>query len=391
VIPKSVTSIGGYAFYNCSLTIGFKADTLPNTLGWEWNGENEYYLGIKELTTNDLYTYLIDKDDNAVILKFVGTETELIIDKINGYDVVSIGGYAFSGCSSLTSIVISEGVTSIGDYAFSGCSSLTSIVISEAVTSIREYLFSNCSSLTSIVIPESVAIIEDNAFYSCEKLLSIEIKGYLYIDDYAFNGIMCEIVFDKYKEAAEGWSSSWNQGFSGSITYLAEEVYQPFYTDGLSFSLKNGSYSLTEYSGTATEVVIPKIYQGILVTSIGYGAFFGCSGLTSIVIPESVTSIESYAFYDCSSLTSIGIPESVTSIGSSAFSFCRSLTSIVIPEGVTSISNSAFYGCSNLMSVAIPEEVTSIGNNAFTYCSNLTSVNIKNRQLNKSAAEYNVI
>ena len=109
---------------------------------------------------------------------------------------------------------------------------------------------------------------------------------------------------------------------------------------------------------------------------IGFSAFSGCFGLTSINIPEGVTSIWDYAFSGCSRLTSITIPEGVTSIGRSAFSNCSRLTSINIPEGVTSIEYETFKDCSSLSSISIPESVTSIGADAFYGCSNLTLVNI---------------
>ena len=112
------------------------------------------------------------------------------------------------------------------------------------------------------------------------------------------------------------------------------------------------------------------------VTSIGYYAFIGCSGLKSLTIPSSVTSIGNYAFSGCSGLTSLTIPSGVTSIGDWAFDGCSGLTSLTIPSGVTSIGWCAFSGCSGLTSLTIPSSVTSINGRAFYGCSGLTSLTI---------------
>ncbi len=114
------------------------------------------------------------------------------------------------------------------------------------------------------------------------------------------------------------------------------------------------------------------------ITSIGDSAFMGCSGLTSINIPDGVTSIKNGTFLGCSSLTSINIPNSVTHIGDNAFYRCKGLTSITIPDSVTIIRNGAFTDCSNLTSITIPNSVTIIGGDAFLRCSSLTSVTIPN-------------
>ncbi len=178
------------------------------------------------------------------------------------------------------------------------------------------------------------------------------------------------------------------------------------------YDYKNNSY----YNDAYGDIEIPSklIYdrKTYKVTSIGKYAFYKCSGLTSVTIPNSVTSIGISAFYNCSGLTSVTIGNSVTSIGNSAFSNCSGLISIIvdesnpsfssiegilynndattliycpitkktvtIPNSVTSIDYSAFYGCSGLTSVTIPNSVTSIGERAFSGCSGLTSVTIGN-------------
>ena len=122
-----------------------------------------------------------------------------------------------------------------------------------------------------------------------------------------------------------------------------------------------------EYSGDITIPSSIKVNESeYTVREIKEYTFAGCSGLTSITIPNSVTSIEKYTFSNCSSLTSVTIPNSVTSIGKSAFNRCSSLTSVTIPNSVTSIGEAAFYNCSGLTSVTIPNSVTSIDEGTFS-------------------------
>ena len=114
------------------------------------------------------------------------------------------------------------------------------------------------------------------------------------------------------------------------------------------------------------------------VTTIGESVFESCSGLTSITIPNSVRTIGNYAFQSCSSLTSITIPNSITTIGNYAFNGCTNLTSITIPNSITSIGKYAFYNCTSFTSITIPNNVTSIGEGTFYQCIGLTSVTIPN-------------
>ena len=107
-------------------------------------------------------------------------------------------------------------------------------------------------------------------------------------------------------------------------------------------------------------------------------AFYYCSALRSLVIPDSVTSFGDEAFYECRSLSNIVIPNSVTSIGDRAFSCCRSLSNIVIPNSVTSIGGGAFSCCRSLSNIVIPTSVTSIGSYAFSCCRSLSNIVIPN-------------
>ena len=211
------------------------------------------------------------------------------------------------------------------------------------ITGIGERAFYGCSGLTSITIPEGVTSIGDGAFDGCSDL-TIYCYENSYAEKYAKeNNIPYEIISkndenDGGKYAVEG----------GYIYYNPE------------------TGEITDCDESVTSAIIPAEINGVKITGIGERAFYGCSGLTSIEIPEGVTSIGVSAFYGCSGLTSIEIPEGVTSIGSSAFYLCSGLTSIEIPEGVTSIGSSAFYGCSGLTSIEIPQGVTSIGDYAFS-------------------------
>ena len=132
-----------------------------------------------------------------------------------------------------------------------------------------------------------------------------------------------------------------------------------------------------KYSGG---IVIPEFVDHddvtYVVTGIGDNAFSGCSGLTSVTIPNSVTYLGYGVFYGCSGLASVNIPNSVTYLGRLVFGYCSGLTNVNIPNSVTSIGDASFFGCSSLTSVTIPNSMTSIGDRVFLGCSGLTNVNI---------------
>lgn len=150
-------------------------------------------------------------------------------------------------------------------------------------------------------------------------------------------------------------------------------IYYNVNTDTKEATVTSGD---TKYSGSCT-IPTSIIYQeeNYAVTTIGSNAFYDCSYLTSVNIPNSITSIGDWAFASCSRLTSVTIPNSVTSIGSHAFRN-DGLTSIIIPNNVTSIGEWAFTACRNLTTVVIGNKVTAIYNGTFSGCWDLTSVTI---------------
>ena len=302
--------------------------------------------------------------------------------------VVIIGDSAFRYCNSLSKIVIPNSVTSIGDWAFSDCTSLSNIVIPDSVTSIGDDVFRDCSSLSNIVIPNSVTCIGDEAFMHCSSLLNIVIQDSVTnIGDYAFaqccsltsidipdsvtsigNGVFCECLALEYIFIPKsviclkgnpflGWNGKL-ECFSLNFMYECDILFNKDKSRIISFrNQKQTSYVISNS-----------------VTSIGDHAFYGCSSLAEVIIPNSVTSIGDHAFYGCSSLSSIVIPDSVNSIGEGAFLNCSSLSSIVIPDSVNSIGDGAFSDCSSLSSIVIPNSVNSIGEGAFLNCSSLSSI-----------------
>ena len=229
------------------------------------------------------------------------------------YNVKTIGKWAFFKCS-ITSVSIPEGVTSIENSAFKECTSLTSAVIPNSVTSLGSGIFDECSKLKTVTIGSGVTSIE-SSFYGCTKLTTVNINSNA-------------IASNTYSS-----NSSIKEIFGTQVTkYVFGNTIQQI-----------GSYAFYGCSSLKA-VTLPQS-----ITSIGYGAFYGCSGLTSVIIPNRVTSIAGETFRNCTGITSITIPNSVANIGSSAFSGCTNLASVYIESASpATLSSGAFPSASSI-------------------------------------------
>ena len=287
-----------------------------------------------EFTVGDLIYHVNDDQVSVTVIGHVdGYEAtgDLIIPESvsyggHNYSVTTIGESAFLYCFYLTNLSIPNSVTTIEASAFAYCQSFTGdLVIPNSVTTVGYGAFQYCSGFDGdLIIGSAVTTIEDYAFNSCEGM-----TGTLFIP----SGVQ-----------SLGGNSFGYCAFGGIVVDPENSVYDSR-NDCNAIIETNTNELLTGCKNT----VIP---EG--VTSIGYCAFRGVAGLTSIVIPESVTVIGENAFAFCYDLTGdLTFPNSVQTIGASAFFDCQSLDgTLTIGESVTFIGDWAFRNC-NSVSAAV--------------------------------------
>ncbi len=322
IIPNSVTTIGGGAFFDCS---GLTSVTIPNSVTSIGSSAFRGCSGLTSVTIPN--------------------------------SVTSIGSSAFRGCSGLTSVTIPNSVTSIGEDAFSGCSSLTSVDIPNSVTSIGKGAFFH-SGLTAVVIPNSVTFIGNQAFACCYSLTSV-----------VFNAEKCADMSNAfYMPHFNTILTSLTIG--DKVTIIPPEAFA--YCSALtSVSIPNSVTSIG-YAAFSSCHGLASVVIGKSVTSIDYGAFSDCSSLSSVVFNAEKCAfmgrkLLNPVFSDCPNMATLTIGDAVNTIPDYAFCGWEGLTSVTISNNVSSIGDYVFCNCKNLCSLTIGAGVKQIGSYAIGY------------------------
>ena len=447
----SLTTIDDETFLNCT---GLTSITLPSSVATIGTNAFAVCSSLTSITIPSGVTSIVNNPfaDCSALAEITVAAGNTVYDSRWGCNAIieTATNQLVTGCKNT---VIPEMVTSIGSYALCGCTGLTSVAIPNGVTSIGNYAFTSCTNLTTITLSVSVVSIGDNAFRGCTGLTSITVEANTppALGNYTFlnvsTGIPVNVPCNTKAafQVALGWSTFTNFVDPCEAIDFDDSAVETICLanwDGILGDTPNGELSYLEaaavnnlglvFNGHSEITSFNELQYFTGLTSIPAYAFYGCTGLTSIIIPNGIDYIGEVAFFGCTSLTSINIPSSVTALGTNpfvgcsalasitveagnvvldsrdncnaiiitasnvlysgcmntvipstvtyigyhAFNGCTNLTSINIPSGVTYIDYNAFYGCTGLTSITIPDGVTSISNGTFYGCTGLTSVTL---------------
>lgn len=438
IIEEGVTKIGRYAFHDCSVLTKI---TIPKSVNKIDIGAFAGCTALKRIYITDIAAWCNIEFSPTNLLYSLFLNGKEVNDIVIPDAVWEIKAWAFSGCTGLKSVTLSNGIMSIGNSAFSGCTGLESITIPDSVIEIGEEAFDGCNikklnitegskavtgtivvckdTLEEVNIPNSVTNIAAGAFSDCKNLVGITIP-----DSVESIGIGAFKNTRYYND-----DSNWDN----DVLYISNCLIENRNKDCESYAIKNGTKVIADYAFAYCEqlrnITLPDSIRNIgkyafthcrlrnitipkNLNSVGDRAFYMCflnkvnitdlvkwcnvdigeygplsngaklylngTEIVNLVIPEEITTIKTFTFSGCTSITSISIPNGVTEIGSHAFSFCVNLKNVTIPNTVTSIGGRAFCGCSGMSKIVIPNSVINIGRGLFIDCKNLTDITLPN-------------
>ncbi len=362
-IPNSITRIEKEAFYNCS---GLTSITIPSSVNYIGDLAFMNCTGLTRVNTPsltawmsiDFYTETSNPLKYAHNLYVQNSKLETLAVPS---DITYIKKYAFTGCTSLTSVVSMEhSLAYVGPSAFQNCTGLQTVTIGSGVYNIFRQAFTGCSSLTSVICRSiNPPTIESNTFDSSHYS-----NATLTVPHYGMSDYQAANYWKNFTTINDTYDVEVN-GIYYIVNNMTAKTVSVWY---------NNKKAGTDYSGN---VVIPSTITEsgatYTVTVIGENAFYECP-VTSVTLPSTITKIDQGAFHYCSNLTSITIPDNVTTIGLYAFEGCTTLAEVNFGNGLTSIAPWAFMYCRALTSIVLPASLTSIGGAAFSGCTALNSI-----------------
>ncbi len=403
-MPEKLDRIGRYAFLkDKSLNVYFKASELPKNLEENWDYDIlNYYLGINEVSRSGDWEYALGSDGMANIIAYHGTAADIVLDKLDGHKVASIGSAVFKDNTTLNSIKLPETLTGIYQRAFAGTTTLKNVIIPAAVKIIDAEAFRE-SGISDITFEKGsqLEVLGNYAFAQTLNLKKTEIPdGVSKIRDYAF-----------YRSGVDSITF-------GSKSRLSEIGRYSFSRSNINNIKVPTGVKKLDYYAFADAAQLQQIeLNGVSDLQIMGNVFYG-SGLKNIAIPEGVSYLGEFCFTDCKNLTEISVAKGNSNYASSGgVLFNKAQTKLItcpagktgsytVPDSVLSFMSGAFegaslneihmsescklqtlgyrtfYDCDSLEVIDIPDSILSIDNYAFAYCDNLQEVNIsENSQL----------
>ncbi len=276
----------------------------------------------------------------------VGNIKELVFEEGSRLEIIGVDAFRYN--STVEEIVLPSKVSVLGAHSFASCTKLKSITIPESVTTMGEGVFENCSLLETVVFNAiACANCERNIFSACNlKTIAIGDKVTIF-PDHLFEGA-------QFQESEAGKYVPIKLVLPASVTRI-------------------GDYSLTN----VVNLESLSFKEGSKLEEIGQYAFYGCLGLKTVSLPNSLKEIGQSAFEDCKILTGIKLPANLEVMGEKVFRNCALITEANIPAAIARVEAETFAGCTKLAKVVFDgNNVETIASQAFSECSALKSINI---------------
>lgn len=369
VIPETVdgytvSGIGNCAFSGSNITSVF----IPKTVMSISTQPFVYQEKLKKITVDTQNPYFYSDEYGVVYTRNDNGQSsyqELVVaPALSGTYTVpdGVGGirpHAFEYYNDLEKLVLGKDVYWIGSHAFEGCRKLKEIVFTGSMDDsihsnwIQYGAFSGCSTLETLVLPEGLKTIGEHALYGCKSLKAINIPASVtsigssaFTDTDSLTAITVDPANTAYKTDERG------------VLYTIDGLTLHSAPGGLS-----GSYSIPEgvtavgdsafyYCDKLTGISFPST-----VTTLGSYAFQYCTGLTELTVPGTIKEIPYHGFYHCENLTALRISKGVEVIGENAFDGCERLTHVALPSSLTKLGKWAFYNCISLKTMSFRSQV----------------------------------